>query len=192
MAALDDKALDILFLKARTHNGWLDKPVPDELLKQVYDIAKMGATTANSSPMRVVFVKSKEAKEKMRPILDAGNVEKTMLAPVTAIIAQDMEFYEKLPFLFPHTDARSWFAGNKEKRLQLFVIHHCRGLISCWRREHWVLIADQCPGSIIKKWTRHSLPEPATALILSVIWDMVMLPDCTLETRDYLLMKPVK
>lgn len=115
MSELDNKSLDILFLEARTHNGWLPRPVPDELLKEVYDLAKMGATTANSSPMRVVFVKSKEAKEKLKPVLDAGNVEKTMAAPVTAIIGMDMEFYEKLPFLFPHTDARSWFAGKKEK-----------------------------------------------------------------------------
>lgn len=73
----------------------------------------MGATSANCSPMRVVFVKSQEAKEKLKPVLDAGNVAKTMAAPVTAIIGQDMEFYEKMPFLFPHADARSWFAGNK-------------------------------------------------------------------------------
>lgn len=115
MNTLDDKSLDILFRNGRTHSAWLSKPVPDELLKKIYDLAKMGATSANSSPMRVVFVKSKEAKEKLRTVLDAGNVEKTMAAPATAIIGQDMEFYEKLPFLFPHTDARSWFAGKKEK-----------------------------------------------------------------------------
>jgi 3-hydroxypropanoate dehydrogenase len=115
MGTLDDRSLDILFKNARTHSAWLPKPVPDELLKQVYDIAKMGATSANSSPMRLVFVKSKEAKEKLKPVLDAGNVAKTMAAPVTAIIGMDMEFYEKLPFLFPHTDARSWFAGKQEK-----------------------------------------------------------------------------
>lgn len=115
MGTLDDRSLDILFKNARTHSAWLPKPVPDELLKQVYDIAKMGATSANSSPMRLVFVKSKEAKERLKPVLDAGNVAKTMAAPVTAIIGMDMEFYEKLPFLFPHTDARSWFAGKQEK-----------------------------------------------------------------------------
>jgi len=113
MNILDDRSLDILFRNARTHSAWLSKPVPDELLKQVYDLAKMGATSANCSPMRVVFVKSQEAKEKLKPVLDAGNVAKTMAAPVTAIIGQDMEFYEKMPFLFPHADARSWFAGNK-------------------------------------------------------------------------------
>lgn len=113
MSALDNSSLDILFRTARTHSTWLNKPVTDELLKQVYDLAKMGATSANCSPMRVIFVTSKAAKEKLKPILDAGNVEKTMAAPVTAIIGMDIEFYEKLPFLFPHTDAKSWFVGNE-------------------------------------------------------------------------------
>ena len=113
MSALDNKSLDILFRTARTHSAWLDKPVSNDLLKQIYDLAKMGATSANCSPMRVVFVTSKAAKEKLKPALAEGNVTKTMAAPVTAIIGQDMEFYEKLPFLFPHTDAKSWFAGNK-------------------------------------------------------------------------------
>ncbi|MDX1975248.1 MAG: malonic semialdehyde reductase [Rickettsiales bacterium] len=109
----DEKTLDLLFRNARTHSDWLDKPVDDALLKQAYDLAKMGPTSANCQPMRIVFVKSKEAKEKLKPALAAGNVDKTMKAPVTAIIAQDMAFYEQLPKLFPHTDARSWFVGNQ-------------------------------------------------------------------------------
>ncbi len=113
MSALDNNSLDILFRTARTHSAWLPKPVPNDLLKQVYDLAKMGATSGNCCPMRIVFVASKAAKEKLKPILDAGNVEKTMAAPVTAIIGMDIEFYEKLPFLFPHTDAKSWFVGNE-------------------------------------------------------------------------------
>lgn len=113
MSTLDDRSLDILFRSARTHSAWLPKPVPTDLLKQVHDLAKMGPTSGNCCPMRIVFVASKEAKEKLKPILDKGNVEKTMAAPVTAIIGMDMEFYEKLPFLFPHTDARSWFVGNQ-------------------------------------------------------------------------------
>ncbi len=113
MSALDDRSLDILFRNARTHSAWLDKPVSNDLLKQVYDLAKMGATSANCSPMRVVFVTSKAAKEKLKSALAEGNIAKTMAAPVTAIIGHDIEFYEKLPFLFPHTDARSWFVGNK-------------------------------------------------------------------------------
>src|SRR5687768_10015220 len=112
MATADDKSLDMMFRNARTHSAWLNKPVDDALLIKAYDLAKMGPTSANCSPMRIVFVKSKTAKEKLKPCLSEGNVDKTMAAPVTAIIGHDMEFYEKLPKLFPHTDARSWFAGK--------------------------------------------------------------------------------
>jgi len=109
---LDQKSLDILFNEARTHSAWLDKPVAPALLEQIWDLAKMGPTSSNCLPLRVVFVTSKSAKEKLKSCLAAGNVEKTMSAPVTAIFGMDMEFYEKLPVLFPHTDARSWFVGN--------------------------------------------------------------------------------
>ncbi|MDE2222017.1 MAG: malonic semialdehyde reductase [Candidatus Omnitrophica bacterium] len=105
--------LGIIFNNARTHSVWLPDPVSDELLQQVYDLMKWGPTSANCSPARIIFVKSKEAKEKLLPCMAPGNVEKTKTAPATAIIAYDMEFYEKLPKLFPHTDARSWFVGNK-------------------------------------------------------------------------------
>lgn len=112
---LDKQTFDILFNEARTHSAWLDKPVDDALLRQAYDLAKMAPSSANCQPLRIVFVKSKEAKEKLKPCLDAGNVEKTMGAPVTAIIGMDMEFYEHLGKLFPHAkDARNWFAGNDE------------------------------------------------------------------------------
>ena len=110
---LDLNSLDTLFRTARTHNGWQDKPVSDELLRQVYDLMKWAPTSANCSPARIVFVKSDEAKKRLLPAMIEGNVEKTRTAPVTAIIAQDHEFYEKLPQLFPHADARSWFAGNQ-------------------------------------------------------------------------------
>jgi 3-hydroxypropanoate dehydrogenase len=111
---LAEAALDQLFRTARTFNAFLPKPVSDERLHALYDLAKFGPTSANCSPMRVVFVKSAEAKEKLKPFLSDGNRAKTMSAPVTAIIANDHEFYEKLPQLFPHADARSWFAGNQE------------------------------------------------------------------------------
>lgn len=111
--SLSEEALEQIFTKARTHSAWLPEPVSDKLLHQIYDLMKWGPTSANSSPVRIVFVKSKEAKEKLLPSMAQGNVEKTKTAPVTAIIAQDMEFYEKLPKLFPHADARSWFVGNK-------------------------------------------------------------------------------
>ncbi|PRC92936.1 malonic semialdehyde reductase [Solimicrobium silvestre] len=110
---LDKAALATLFTEARTHNVWLNKPVSDELCQQIYDLAKWGATSANCSPARIVFVKSAAEKEKLVACLSPGNQEKTKAAPVTAIIAMDMEFYEKLPQLFPHADARSWFVGNQ-------------------------------------------------------------------------------
>ena len=112
---LSDDALDLLFREARTHSTFLDRPVPVEVLKAVYDLAKMGPTSANCLPMRIVFVISSEAKERLRPHLSAGNVDKTMAAPVCAIIAHDLAFYDLLPETFPHTDARSWFAGNDAK-----------------------------------------------------------------------------
>ena len=111
--SLAEEALEQILTKARTHSVWLPEPVSDELLIEIYDLMKWGPTSANSSPARIVFVRSKEAKEKLLPCMAEGNVEKTKTAPVTAIIAQDMEFYEKLPKLFPFADARSWFAGNK-------------------------------------------------------------------------------
>lgn len=110
---LSEASLDQLFRNARTFNAWLPKDVSDEQLHQLYELAKFGPTSANASPMRVVFVKSKEAKAKLQPFLSEGNRAKTMEAPVTAIIATDHEFYEHLPKLFPHADARSWFVGNQ-------------------------------------------------------------------------------
>ncbi len=106
---IDTQALKTIFTDARTHNAWLDKPVDDALLKQVHELAILGPTSANILPMRIVFVKSKEAKEKLRPLLDAGNVDKTMNAPVTAIIGMEVHFYNVLPKTFPHVDAKSWF-----------------------------------------------------------------------------------
>ncbi len=108
-----DAALKLLFTDARTHNGWLDKPVDDDLLIKIYDAAKFGPTSANCSPLRLYFIKSKEAKEKLKPCLAPGNVEKTMAAPVTVIFADDYAFYDHLPKLFPHADAKSWFVGNQ-------------------------------------------------------------------------------
>jgi nitroreductase len=112
MKTISQDALDQLLVKARTHTAWLNEPVDDETLRRVYDLMKWGPTSANCCPARIVFVKSAAAKEKLVPCLAPGNVEKTKAAPVTAIIAYDMEFYEKLPRLYPHADARSWFAGN--------------------------------------------------------------------------------
>jgi len=111
--AISDTALAQLFHEARTHNVWLPKPVPVELLRKIYDLARLGPTSANSSPARFVFLTTPEAKARLRPALSAGNVDKTMAAPVTVIVAWDTQFYEKLPKLFPQRDMRSIFAGNQ-------------------------------------------------------------------------------
>ena len=122
-APLPESALDQLFRTARTHNE-LTGEVSDETLRQLYELAKWGPTSANMSPLRLVFVKSKEAKAKLGPALDEGNHAKTMAAPVTAIVAYDLAFYEKLPYLFPHTDARGWFDGKPEAELTTIALRN--------------------------------------------------------------------
>lgn len=109
---IDEAVVERLFLTARTHNKWTSETVTEAELRHLYDILRMGPTSANSSPARFVFVTTQEGKERLRPALSSGNLEKTMAAPVTVIIGYDTAFHEKLPFLFPHTDARSWFTGN--------------------------------------------------------------------------------
>ncbi|KGM56477.1 nitroreductase [Lysobacter arseniciresistens ZS79] len=113
--ALDAASLDQLFRTARTHNE-LGGDVGDEDLRQLYDLLKWGPTSANMGPARFVFVKSADAKAKLAPALDEGNRAKTMAAPVTVIVGFDEDFHEKLPYLFPHTDAKSWFDGPREGR----------------------------------------------------------------------------
>ena len=115
MDKLNDHALDVLFRKARTHGAWLPKPVPDALLRELYDLAKWGPTSANGSPARFLFLRSPAAKERLRPALAAGNVAKTMAAPVTVIVAYDLKFYDKMPKLFPHNPGmRDHFANNPQ------------------------------------------------------------------------------
>ena len=103
-----------LFTEARTQNGYLDQPVPDERLRELFDLLKWGPTSANSSPARFVFVRSAEARARLLDCMSPGNQQKVREAPVTVIIGMDMAFHEQLPRLFPHTDARSWFAGKPE------------------------------------------------------------------------------
>lgn len=110
--ALDADALDLLLRDARTHNGWVDKPVSDEQLRQLYDLVKWGPTSANCQPMRIVFVRSREARERLKPALSPGNVDKTMNAPAVAILAYDVEFWQELPRLFPHRDMRGPYLNN--------------------------------------------------------------------------------
>ncbi len=109
---LSAEALAQLFTEARTRNAWLDKPVSDDQVRALYDLVKWGPTSANCSPARFLFLRTEEAKKKLEPMLMEGNRQKTMTAPLVCIIGHDLAFYEKLPKLFPHTDAKSWFTGN--------------------------------------------------------------------------------
>ena len=110
---IDEAALAQVFTAARTYNEFLGRPVPDELLARAVDIAKMGPTSVNQSPMRIVFVRSPEARERLVAAMAPGNQAKTKAAPVVAIVGYDETFYEHLPFLFPHADAKAWFSGNE-------------------------------------------------------------------------------
>lgn len=112
MAEIDLSALDQLFLEARTHNAWQDLPVADDKLREIFGLLRMGPTSANCSPARFVFLRTPESRERLKPALSAGNMDKTMTAPVTVIVAYDPKFYDHLPRLFPHADAKSWFTGN--------------------------------------------------------------------------------
>lgn len=109
---LDSATLDQLFNSARTHNAWQNKAVSDSLLAELHDLMKWGPTSANCWPLRTVFVKSPKAKARLVPLLMEGNRAKTLAAPVTALLGMDMAFYNELPRLFPHADAKSWFVGN--------------------------------------------------------------------------------
>jgi 3-hydroxypropanoate dehydrogenase len=113
MMAIDDAGLDLLFRNARTHNKFTDEPISDETLHALYELLKFGPTSANSSPARFLFLRTKEAKERLAPALSPGNLAKTMAAPVTVIVAYDPKFHEKMPKLFPHNpDAQTWFTSN--------------------------------------------------------------------------------
>jgi len=109
---MNTDALNQAFMNARTYDAWQNKELPDALLENIYNAARMAPTSANCSPMRIIFLKTEAAKQRLKPYLMEGNIQKTMTAPVVAIIGMDMQFYEKLPQLFPHTDAASWFRGN--------------------------------------------------------------------------------
>ena len=108
------EALDLLFRKARTHTVWQPREVSEDTIKEAFDLASLGPTSANCCPMRILFLKTDEAKARLLPALSPTNVEKSRTAPYVAIIAYDTEFIDKLPQLFPHVDARSWFAGNQK------------------------------------------------------------------------------
>ncbi len=124
--SLDAAALDQLFLKARTfaaqRDTWLDKPVSEAQLRQIWDLARMGPTQTNTVPARVAFVVSAEAKARLAPLMDEGNRAKTVAAPATAIIGMDLAFYDKLPYLYPHVDARAWFADAEAAHLEAIAL----------------------------------------------------------------------
>jgi 3-hydroxypropanoate dehydrogenase len=124
MSRASNESLDLVLRNARTHTAWLDTPVDNDLLRQVYDLAKLGPTSANMCPMRIVFVKSREAKQRLKPALQPGNVDKTMKAPVTAIIAMEVRFYEQLPKLYPHADAKAWFKDLPEPVLEYTALRN--------------------------------------------------------------------
>lgn len=136
---MTSETLDLLFCEARTHNFWSAKTVDDELLRSVYDLAKMGPTSANMSPLRIVFVKTPAAKERLKPTLDAGNVDKTMAAPVTAILGMDIHFFEALPKLFPHTNAKVWFEHRSESELEYLALRN-----SSLQAAYFMLAARAC------------------------------------------------
>jgi 3-hydroxypropanoate dehydrogenase len=141
MTIAPDDVLRLLFLDARSHNGWLDRPVDDALLQRIYEISRMGPTSANTQPLRVAFVKSHEAKERLRPALSPGNVDKTMSAPVTAIVAYDLAFYENLPKLFPHVPGmRERFAGMPAE------VRDRMAMMNAWLQGGYVITAARALG----------------------------------------------
>ena len=121
MTRIDDAGLDLLFRTARSQNGWLPRPVSEAQLREIYDLTKMGPTSANCAPLRIVFVTTDDAKRRLAPALSPGNVDKVMAAPATAILGHDLAFYEHLPRLFPHNPtARSWFEGKPHAEATAF------------------------------------------------------------------------
>lgn len=149
---INDEAINQLFREARTHTAWLPNRIPADILRQVYELTRWGPTSANSTPARFVFLESEAAKARLLPALAPLNVEKTKSAPVTVIVAWDTEFYENLPRLFPHTDMRSYFAGNPA------LIHETafrngslQGGYFISPREPWDLTAAPCPASTRRK-----------------------------------------
>jgi 3-hydroxypropanoate dehydrogenase len=138
-------ALDQLFRQARTHSAWLPTRVSLETLREVYDLARWGPTSANSTPARFLFLESEAAKARLLPALAAGNVEKTKAAPVTVIVAWDTEFYEKLPQLFRHAEMRSYFVGNQSLIDETAMRNRSlQGATSYSPLEPWDLIAARC------------------------------------------------
>lgn len=160
---ISDSALDCLFRQARSHNGWLPQRVSEAQLRQIYELVKWGPTSANCSPMRVLFVQTDEGRERLRPLLSPGNVEKTMTAPVTAIIGFDTEFHRELPRLFPHNPSiQDSFQGPGRKPMRRsppFAMRACRLVTSSWPRGRSGSTVGRCRASMPRHSTRPSGPE---------------------------------
>ncbi len=169
----DEKCLDVILRTARTHNVFTDRPVSDATLRQAHELMKWGPTSANSQPGRFVFVRSRQAKEKLRPALSETNRDKTMLAPLTAIVAYDTRFYEHLPRMFHNPAAIDWFRGEDKKALAeitAFRNGRCRAPISSSRRARSAWTAARCPASTMRWWTRHFFPTAGGSRTSSSTW----------------------
>ncbi len=182
---LDAAALGQLFFDARTHNTWLPQEVPDSLLRELVDTLKMGPTSANCSPARIVFVKSPEAKARLKPLLDEGNVAKTMAAPVTAIIGHDFAFYEHLPKLFPHANARAWFAGKPDHiAATAFRNGSLQGAYLILAARALGLDCGPMSASTMRAWTRNSSPARRSNPTSCAISAMAIRRHCSRVRRD--------
>jgi nitroreductase len=163
---IEDGDLRRLFLDARTHNAWLDRPVPDAVLAEIYEIAKFGPTSMNTQPMRLTFLRTAVAKERLRPYLGPANVDKTMAAPVTAIVAHDLAFHEHLPKLFPHNpNAKGVFEGKPALIETTAFRNGSRGPTSSSPRVRLDWIAGRCPALTMPGWTSSSLPARSSGPI---------------------------
>jgi 3-hydroxypropanoate dehydrogenase len=172
---LNDAGRDLLFRDGRSHNGWCDEPVSEKMLRAAFDLAKMCPTSANCSPMRVIFVRSETAKEKLRPCLSNGNQAKTLAAPVTAILGIDFEFYEHLPRLFPHDDAKAWFVGD-QATIDVTATRNAS--------LRWDWIAARCPDMTAIWSIVYSFQAPKFDRISFATWDMAIPARCLTEARD--------
>ena len=178
---LDDSALKLLFLEARTHKGWQPQDVPDSLLRQLVDLMKMGPTASNCLPARVVFVRSKAAKERLMPHLSDGNVDKTMEAPASAIIGHDLTFFEHPP---KGQDKLSGFeAIPSALRLSRCATPPCRAPISSWRPARWASTRGPCRASTTPAWIRSSSPARTSNRTFCAIWDTAIRLRCARAVR---------
>jgi hypothetical protein len=168
---LDDAALDVIFRGARSQNKWRDDPVSDEQLLALYDLMRWGPTSANSFPLRIMFVKSPAAKERLKALVLAGNQPKVAAAPVTAILGYDTQFYELLPRLFPHTDARSWFVDKPDfAEASASATAVCKGRTLSSRRGRSGSTRGRCPASTTRRSTGSSSPAGGSSRTSCARW----------------------